>query len=128
MSERFTLTIDGEDHELTEDNHTVALFRDTPEFDYIHLQPENDLTEEQRHILIFRHQRLCYWLAGLGLSGASRGELAEMNEELGPFRGMYGFNSKTMIEDTANDFEQEYYVESMLGDLRNAEGADDLLS
>lgn len=124
---RFEVTIDGEDHELTEDNHTVNLFRDEPEYDYLVLRPEDDISEEQRTILIFRQQRLCHWLANIALNPTDQDTLDETNAEWGTFSGNFGWNSKTLIEDSANDFEKEYFVESLMGDLRRAEGADDLL-
>lgn len=121
MSE-FQLTVDGEDHEITEDNHTVNLFRDTPEYDYIVLRPETDLVEEQRNILIFRQQWLCHWMGNLALNAVDQTELDAKNAELGHFSGRVGFNSKLLIEDQANDFEVEYYTQGLMSDLRNLDG------
>lgn len=121
MSE-FKLTVDGEDHEVTEDNHTVNLFRDTPEYNYIVLRPTEDPVEAQRNILIFRQQWLCHWMGNLALNAENQAELERRNEELGTFSGRFGFNSKVLIEDSANDFEVEYFTQGLLSDLRGTEG------
>lgn len=118
MSE-FTLTVDGEDHEITDDNHTVNMFRDTPEYDYIVLRPETDPENEKRNILIFRHQWLCHWMGNIALNDDDRQRLEQSNTELGSFAGQFGFNSKTLIEDYANQFEVDYYVQGLTNDLNN---------
>ena len=125
MTERkpFTVGIDGQDHELLPDNHGVAMFRDTPEYDYFFVQEEvgpPDALETKTH-LVFRHQWLCHWMGNLALNGKDQLELNEVKEELGNFKERYGWASKVMIEDEANEFERECYTESLLGDLKGAD-------
>lgn len=117
----FIVTIDGEDHALTEANHTVAMFRQTPEYDYLHIRPEDDPVDEQRNILVFRQQYLCHWLADLALNGEDRRTLEETTQKLGVFQEQFGFNSRVLLEDRANEFEIEYYTQGLMSDLNGTD-------
>lgn len=123
MSE-FTIAVDGEDHELNTENHGIAMFRKTPEFDYIDISVEAGTPEEPeiKHIMIFRHQWLCHWMGGIALNASDQRRLAEDHAEFGSFREQFGWNSKVLIEDDATDFEKECMTESLMGDLRASEG------
>lgn len=117
----FTLTIDGEDHEVLPENHGIAMFRRTPEYDYIDLSTEIGPDEEVKHIMIFRQQWLCHWMGGLALNQPDAEHLRDTREELGSFRERFGWNSPVMIEDSAREFEVNMFTESLLSDLKGSD-------
>lgn len=118
----FEVTVDGQDIELTPENHGIALFRCDPEYDYIDITVyEGPDEEETRHIVVFRHRWLCLWMGRIVLSQEDKDLLTAVEEENGPFFARTGWLSRVMVEDHASEWEKEMYTQSLLTDLNKAD-------
>lgn len=115
----------GEKIELSPDNHSIAMFRDEPDRDYLDLY-KHDEDGVESHIWVFGRREMCIWMGRVALSHEDQQILRRSERTYGPFRSRTGFNSKTFIEDKTTEWEAELYTEYLLKDLEKVTGPGDI--
>lgn len=111
------VNLSGEDVELLPDNVGIALFRNTPELDYLdyHVPAEEDGEVGERHIIVFRHRELLIWMGGICLTEQDRHVLHTAERKLGSFALLSeGWRPQIFIEDEASEWEKDMYIKSLM--------------
>ena len=124
MKRPIEIVIDGgRTVELSPDNHGVAMFRETPEQDYL------DITEyegdEEAHTLIYNHRWFCLWLGRVCIQKGDTDIVEALEEENGTAKDRTGWNSTVIVEDRPSEFENEMFTDYLLLDLNRTEGVPD---
>lgn len=121
------VNLSGEDVELLPDNVGIALFRNTPELDYLdyHEPAEEDGEIGERHIIVFRHRELLIWMGGVALTEADNHVLHTAERKMGSFALLSGgWRPEVCVTDAATPWEVDMYVTSIIGDdLEDIHGA-----
>ena len=123
--EPFYLQLSTGSRELTTDNCGIALFRDNPDMDYLDMWEEQEDGSET-HTWLFNNRELVIWMAGAVAREKDRRLLQDANRTHGSFRENAGWNPPVCIEDEASPTEVELYTQSLLQDLNNFTGIEDL--
>lgn len=111
------VNLGGELVELLPDNVGIALFRDTPELDYLdyHVPAEEDGEVGERHIIIFRQRELLIWMGGVALTEEDRHILHASERKMGSFLLQSdGWRPSIYLEDSASEWETDMYVQSLM--------------
>ena len=126
------VNLGGEDVELLPENVGIAMFRNTPELDYLdyHVPVENVGIAGERHIIIFRQRELFIWMGGIALTEQDAHVLRRSESKMGAFTLLSGgWRPEVCVTDSATAWEVDMYVQSILGDdLEDIQGALDRLA
>jgi len=123
MSKEFFLKLSGERRVVTKDNGEVVFFRGDEAHPHEHEKDYLDITHYDAdngvevHTWVFNNRELLLWITNVAFRKKDRRTLDEMNETLGDFRGHTGWNPNVRIYDTATDYENETYADSIIDDL-----------
>ena len=104
------LNIDGEERTLTRLNTGLAMFRDTPEMDYLDYWYSEEDDGPEHHTLCFDRRELVIWMGAVALSDADQRILHLSNRQHGTFRDRFGWNPIVMVEDYPSVVEEEAYI------------------
>lgn len=99
-------------------NHIVALFRKTPDMDYIAYLPP-DVPDTDPAQLIFNRMELARQMAGIVLGEFSH-DVPLLGNQRKTFYEVFGWNSKTIIEDYPVDWEVKAWSKAMSHDIRTS--------
>lgn len=116
-SKPIEITVNGEKVSATPNNTGIAMFRHTPDFDYIDFHEPQEGSDDERHVLVFGQRELLLWMGHICLKNEDIETVRLAERKLGSFTLQSGgWRPPVMVEDEASEWEREMYIRSQIPD------------